>query len=42
MEHEPYKDTRDFNVCTESELLEVKVPSFFPRTQGFPARRDRR
>jgi hypothetical protein len=42
MEHELYKDTGDFNVYTKSELLEVKVPSFFSGTQGFPARRDRR
>ena len=35
MEHELYKDTGDFNACTESELLKVKVPSFFPARRVF-------
>ena len=37
-----YKTLGAFDVYTESELLEVKVPIIFLCTVGFSLRRDRR
>ena len=42
MEYDLYKNIRYANVCTEFEMLEVKVPIVFFGTQGFSAHRDGR
>jgi hypothetical protein len=42
IEHNLYKNIGDNDVCTESELFEVKVHIIFLATMGFSARRERR
>lgn len=42
IEYDFYKYIGYADVCTEFEMLEVKVPIIFSGTQGFSARRDRR
>jgi hypothetical protein len=42
MEHALYKTIRNIDVCTESELLKVKVLIIFLGTVGFSLRRDGR
>ena len=41
-EHDLYKNIRDIDVCTEFEMLKVKVPIIFLGTVGFSPRRDGR
>lgn len=40
--HNLYRTMRKINVCTESELLEAKVPIVFLGTVGFLLPKDRR
>jgi hypothetical protein len=42
IEHNLYKNIGDIYVCTDFEMLKVKVPDIFFGTEGFSARRDRR
>jgi hypothetical protein len=42
MEHALYKTIESIDVCTESELLKLKVPIIFLGTVGFSLRRDGR
>jgi hypothetical protein len=39
-EHDLYKSIGDVNVCTEFEMLKVKVPINFLGTVGFSLRRE--
>jgi hypothetical protein len=41
-EHDLYKSIGDVNVCTEFEMLKVKVPINFLGTVGFSLRREGR
>ena len=40
--HDLYSSIANIDVCTESELLKVKVPIIFLGTVGFSLRRDGR
>jgi hypothetical protein len=42
MEHDLYKNIGDIYVCTDFEILKVKVPIIFLGTVGFSLRRDGR
>jgi hypothetical protein len=42
IEHDLYKNIRDVDVCTEFEMLKVKVPINFLGTVGFSLRREGR
>jgi len=42
MEHDLCKNIRDIYVCTDFEILKVKVPIIFLGTVGFSLRRDGR
>lgn len=41
-EHDLYKIIKDIDVCTEFEMLQVKVPISFLGTVGFSLRREGR
>lgn len=40
MECDLYNNVRDINVCTDFEMLKVKVPIIFLGTEGFSPRKD--